>query len=134
MFATFDMPDTHESCPRRYTTITPAQALTLLNSKLTLEWAQSFAGRLIQSAGPDRQAQVQAAFRLAYGRPPTDGEREMVNRFFEHQMQIVAPRIAAGEKIALPLPPLASLPGPEAAALVDLCHVLINSNEFVYCE
>src|SRR5436309_2539163 len=51
LFESFDMPDTHESCPRRNVTITPLQALNLLNSELTLRWAESFAARVIGFAG-----------------------------------------------------------------------------------
>ena len=45
MLEAFDMPDTHESCPRRDVTTTAPQALTMLNDKVALEWAQAFAGR-----------------------------------------------------------------------------------------
>jgi hypothetical protein len=51
MLESLDMPDTHESCGRRNLTTTAPQALTLLNSKLTLEWAQAFAARVIHPAG-----------------------------------------------------------------------------------
>ena len=36
---------------RRNTTITAPQALSLLNGKVSLEWAQAFAGRVIREAG-----------------------------------------------------------------------------------
>ena len=52
MLESLDMPDTHESCGRRNMTTTAPQALTLLNSKLTLEWAQAFAARVLKL--PDR--------------------------------------------------------------------------------
>ena len=51
MLESLDMPDTHESCGRRNMTTTAPQALTLLNSKLTLEWAQAFAARVMSTAG-----------------------------------------------------------------------------------
>ena len=47
MLEAFDMPDTHETCPRRNVTTTAPQALTLLNNKMALEWAQAFAGRAL---------------------------------------------------------------------------------------
>ena len=70
MLEVFDMPDTHESCGRRNQTITAPQALSLLNDKLTLEWAQAFAGRVLQQSGNDLPNAVQQAFRL-----PMDGLR-----------------------------------------------------------
>ena len=39
---------------------------------------------------------------------------------------------AAGEKLALPSSAPCDLPAPQAAAWVDLCHMLMNANEFVY--
>src|SRR6266540_1813783 len=68
LFESFDMPDTHESCPRRAVTTSPMQALNLLNSELTLAWAQNFAGRVIKLAGCDRDQQIDAAYRIAFSR------------------------------------------------------------------
>src|SRR6185369_11594738 len=82
MFDSFDMPDPHESCSRRNVTTSPLQALTLLNSKLTLEWAQSFAGQVVAAAGTEPDPQIDYAFRLAYGRLPDAEERSMARQFF----------------------------------------------------
>jgi hypothetical protein len=132
MFETFDMPDTHESCARRNVTTTPVQALTMLNSELTLQWAESFAARVLQAAGNDLDAQIDAAFRLAFSRHPDKEEKKTVKQFFARQRNIVKERTDAGEPLALPpaLPEQADKV--QAAALVDFCHTLINANEFVY--
>ncbi len=127
------MPDTHESCGRRNQTITAAQALSLLNDKLTLEWAEAFAGRVMRQAGADANAQIENAYRLAYGRRPDGWEKDTVLTFFAKQKGIVTERASAGEKLALPPGPLPSGVEPaQAAVLVDFCHMLLNSNEFVY--
>ncbi len=132
MFDTFDMPDTHESCSRRNITTSPLQALTLLNSSLMLDWAQSFAGRVLIMAGTDPDRQLEAAYRLAYSRKPTQEEKILLRQFMARQEALIAERSAAGEKLALP-PVLPEKVDPvHAATLVDLCHTLINSNEFVY--
>ena len=132
MFDSFDMPDPHESCPRRNVTTSPVQALTLLNSHLTLRWAQSFAGRVMEIAGDDTARQIDAAYRLAYGRLPDNTERPMAKDFFKSHRGILAKRDQAGEKLALP--PLLSQDADraQAATLVDFCHMLMNANEFVY--
>jgi len=132
LFESFDMPDTHESCPRRNVTTTPLQALNLLNSELTLQWAESFAGRVIKSAGDDLDKQVDAAYRLAFSRRPDNREQQTVKKFFDRHRDIITKRAAAGESLALPpeLPDRADKV--EAASLVDFCHMLINANEFVY--
>src|SRR5262249_42735476 len=62
MFQAFDMPDTHESCARRSTTTTAPQALALLNDKIILKAAQSFAGRILKEAGSDSNAQITTAY------------------------------------------------------------------------
>jgi hypothetical protein len=134
MFDSFDMPDPHESCPRRNITTSPLQALTLLNSKLTLEWAQSFAGRVLDAAGPDPEKQVEAAFRFAFGRFPDKAEQQMAEEFFQNHEPIVAGRERAGGKLALPAGLSASIAPAHAAMLVDFCHMLINANEFVYAN
>ena len=71
----FDMPDTHESCGRRNITITAPQALSLLNGKVALDWAQAFAGRVIRDAGADDDAQqIEQAYLLAYAPRPDRSE------------------------------------------------------------
>ncbi len=132
LFDSFDMPDPHESCPRRNTTTSPIQALNLLNGKLTLEWAQSFAGRVLELAGKDFDQQIETAFRLAYSRQPDKGEKQTAIEFFDAHRKILLERVAKDEELALP-PKLAEAADPlHAATLVDFCHMLINANEFVY--
>jgi hypothetical protein len=130
MLESLDMPDTHESCGRRNMTTTAPQALTLLNSKLTLEWAQAFAARVLQTAGAGASQQVEAAYQLAYSRKPDATELQTALGFLERQRGIIAARGAA--VLALPVPAPEPVDRPAAAALVDLCHMLMNSNEFVY--
>ena len=102
MLELFDMPDTHESCARRNVTVTPTQSLALLNSNLTLDWAKSFANRVLNDSGLPPEAQVDRAYKFAYGRTPNDDERQDAVEVLKHQN------------------------------LADLCHVLLNSNEFLY--
>ena len=64
MLEVYDMPDTHETCARRDVTTTAPQALSYLNSDQAMNWAQSFAGRLIEEAGSDRAAQIDLAYRV----------------------------------------------------------------------
>jgi len=130
MLESLDMPDTHESCGRRNMTTTAPQALTLLNSKLSLEWAQAFAARVILTAGSAASQQVEAAYRLAYSRRPDAEELQSALGFLDRQRRIIAAR--PGAVLALPTPSPELSDQPAAAALVDLCHMLMNSNEFVY--
>jgi hypothetical protein len=132
MFDAFDMPDPHESCSRRNVTTSPIQALTMLNSTLTLEWAQGFAGRILDQAGDDVPKQVSAAYELAYLRQPSTAELETARKFMDQQQSLIAERARVGEELAVPANISDSVNKPRAAALVDFCHALINANEFIY--
>jgi Protein of unknown function (DUF1553)/Protein of unknown function (DUF1549) len=127
MLEAYDMPDTHESCSRRMVTTTAPQALTLLNDKTVLQWAQAFAGRVLTAPDP-----VDAAFELAYQRRPDSWERDTVSTFFHKQKAVIAERAARGEKLALPAAAPEGMEPEQAAAFVDFCQMLLNSNEFVY--
>ncbi|MGH9769023.1 MAG: DUF1553 domain-containing protein, partial [Blastocatellia bacterium] len=135
MFQAFDMPDTHESCSRRSVTTTAPQALNLLNDKAILVSAQSFAGRVLKEAGDDVNRQIALAYRLAYARAPEADERRMAINFLDQQSELIKSRIEAKQPVALPsncaIAPDAMRQA-RAAALVDFCHALFNSNEFVY--
>jgi len=132
MMEVFDMPDTHESCGRRNITNTAPQALTMLNDKVSYSWSQALAARVLKSAGLDDKAQVEQAYRLAYGRRPDGWEKDTAFTFFDQHGKILAERKARNEELALPSEVPAGMDPARAAALVDFCHMLLNSNEFVY--
>jgi uncharacterized protein DUF1549/uncharacterized protein DUF1553 len=113
MFEVFDMPDTHESCARRNTTITAPQALELLNNDLVVEWSRAMAARVMNDSGLTPEAEIDRAWKLAYSRLPSAEERASALKFVARQMAIL-------DKPS------------RAAAMADLCHMLLNSNEFVY--
>ncbi|HKW97737.1 MAG TPA: DUF1549 and DUF1553 domain-containing protein [Bryobacteraceae bacterium] len=118
MFEVFDMPDTHESCPRRNATVTAPQALELLNNDLVLDWSRALAGRVWNDAGMTREAQVDRAWRFVYSRPAQEAERQEALEFLDRQTKILSGRMTQTEA--------------QKQALVDLCHMLVNSNEFLY--
>jgi hypothetical protein len=97
-----------------------------------MEWAEGLAARVLERGHADREAQIAVAYKLAYSRPPTSEESKMAFDFFERHRAIVAARARSGGKLAgvgsLP----AGVDAVDAATLVDFCHMLINSNEFVY--
>src|SRR6185436_10292432 len=53
ILAQFDLADTDASCPVRFTTTVPTQALGMLNGDLTNELAEAFARRLHRAAPGD---------------------------------------------------------------------------------
>jgi len=135
LFESFDMPDTHESCGRRNLTVNAGQALNLLNSSLSLQWAEHFAGRVYREArGPDREARVNAAFELAFGRSPSSSEQTLARQFFASHTHIVEARWRERAPLSQPagLNPTHDSERIDGAAMVDFCHMLLNANEFVY--
>ena len=71
----FDCPDCAMSTPRRASTTTPLQALTLMNHSFTSDMARFLAERLQREAGAEEvEGQVQRAFALALARAATDDE------------------------------------------------------------
>jgi hypothetical protein len=134
LFHTFDAPDGNETCARRYASTTAPQALFLLNSKLTLDLARAFAGRVLAEAGGDPGAVIDRAQRLALGRPPTPVERRTLLAFLEREATELRPRLSDKSPPPGPLPAPAAVDPALAAAVVDLCHVLLNLNEFLYVD
>jgi hypothetical protein len=81
----FDQPDAATSCSRRESSTHALQALELLNGTLANDLAESFADRLCREAGTDPAAQMELAYRLAAGRPPTAREKELAVEFLKTQ-------------------------------------------------
>ena len=101
-FGTFDLPDPNVTAAARNVSTVPTQALTLLNNPFVLRQAQLFAKRLADEVPDDVEAQIGRAYRIALSRPPTKEEAA----------------------IALELV--------ESGSLIDLTHVMLNLNEFLY--
>jgi hypothetical protein len=120
----FDAPDGNASTPRRNTTTTAPQALFLINGGWTLARAEAFTARLerLEPGSTDQEARIVMAYRLAFGRRPEPDEIADAGTFLLRQAQ------ATGAA------PLARDVAADHAALVDFCHVLVNSNEFLYVD
>ncbi|HEX6986274.1 MAG TPA: DUF1549 and DUF1553 domain-containing protein [Planctomycetaceae bacterium] len=116
--AAFDLPDMFESCGGRVTTTTAPQALALLNDRQVLAAAETLAARLLATEDSlDPAPIVERAFRTALGRPPAAEEIDAALTFLREQER----RAGEGESA-------------RAAAVTDLCHALLNANEFLYIE
>lgn len=132
MLETFDTPPSFDPCQRRNVSTTAAQALTLFNSETALEWSRALAARVIRESGDDVNKQVDRVYRILYSRSPDGWEKDSSQSFLYRQRDIVRKRAAAGEKLALPTGLSENADKVTAAAFVDLCHALLNSNEFIY--
>ena len=99
---TLDCPDPSVKTPRRATTTTPLQALTMMNNSFVQRQARNFAERVTKEAGDEVEKQVALVYLSAFGRPPSKVERE---------------RAAAVAK---------------QHGLKAVCWAVLNSSEFVY--
>lgn len=98
----FDLPDCAFTTPKRSSTTTPLQALTMLNHSFTIEVADALAERLRSEAGSDPFDQIQRAYQLCYGRLPDEGELQRCKSFLND------------------------------SELPALCRVLLNTTELIY--
>jgi Protein of unknown function (DUF1549)/Protein of unknown function (DUF1553)/Planctomycete cytochrome C len=120
----FDAPDGTFPTARRNTTTTATQALLLINGDWTLARAQALAARIerLEPASTDDRGRISLAYRLTCGRQAEPDELEQAAAFLNRQTELARP------------PVLRSNFGTDHAALVDFCHALLNSNEFLYVD
>ncbi len=114
LLSDFDVADTDNTCPVRFVTVQPAQALNLLNGEFLNGQALDFAARVRHQAGEDRHEQVRMALELALSRPPKQDEIEW------------------GVKLIEELDTEKALSSTEA--LKYFCLVVLNLNEFIYLD
>jgi mono/diheme cytochrome c family protein len=136
MLEAFDAPTMTPNCEaRNCSTVTP-QSLMLMNSDFVMQEAKTMAKRVAREAEP--KDRVRRAWRLAYGRDPSEVETKQAAEFLERQVKYYAslpppatqPAPAKGK--AAPPPP--QKPDPQIEALSDLCHALLSSNAFLYVD
>jgi hypothetical protein len=128
MFEVFDTPVNSVSCPTRDVTTVAPQALWGLNNRSVYRQAMHFAGRVAKDAGDDTSAEVDRAWRIALGRPPTaDEAASAVELLGDLELE---PEVGCGE-----LPEsLKSVPTARAQALSKLCLALFNLSEFAFVD
>jgi mono/diheme cytochrome c family protein len=122
MLHVFDQPVMETNCDRRVSSTVATQALMLMNSEFVLQQAGYFAKRVKSEAADDQSKQIQVAWQLAFGRDPLEAEATRAASFLAEQAQPIegAPAPADGS--------------PSSDPLVNLCQVLLSSNEFLYVE
>ncbi len=102
MLETFDCPDPSVKTPRRGSTTTPLQALSLMNNSFVHRQAESLADRVRAEAGNNTRSAIRRAYLHCLARQPSPDE------------------LKEAEKLAA------------STRLENLCWALLNSTEFVY--
>ena len=69
-----DMADTDSTCPVRFSTTVPTQALNMLNGKFMNDSAKTFAERIRKEAGEDPSKQIALGLKLILSRTPSNEE------------------------------------------------------------
>gem|GEM_PF-6723078 len=110
----FDATDGTVSCEQRKQTTIPTQALALLNGDFARRQARRMTKRLLDSH-PDatRQTLIKHAFLITFSHEPDATESQQAIAFLDQQSE-------EGSSTA--------------AALTELCHVLMMTNEFLYYD
>jgi hypothetical protein len=98
-----DCADPNLNVPVRNTTLTALQALALLNDPFIIDQAEHLATRLRRGSG-ELAAQIEAAYNLAFARPPTAAEKEALTDYATRH------------------------------GLANACRLLFNANEFVFLD
>ena len=113
LLVSFDLADTDTSCPVRFNTVQPTQALTLLNSEFSDRQARLFAERLNRES-EDPRTKVRLALELVTQKQVSE---TMVDRHFEFLKKLQADHQLE-----------------ETEALAVFCLATLNLNEFVHLD
>ncbi|MBL8735511.1 MAG: DUF1553 domain-containing protein [Planctomycetes bacterium] len=113
LLAVFDRADTDASCPVRFATVQPTQALTMLNGDFAQAKAQAFAQRLAAAAA-DRTARLALGLALVTQRPPRPADLVRLERLADDLQR--------------------EFGRSELEALQRCCLVLLNGNEFLFLD
>ncbi len=133
---TFDASPREACTVRKARTNTPLQALTLMNDVAFVEAARVLAQRVLREAGPDADARLTLAFRLATARRPKPAELAILRAGLEHHRanyrtdpKAALKLVSAGESPRDP-----KLDVGELAAYTAVASLILNLDETVTKE
>ena len=114
----FDYPDSNLTCPERLVSINAPQALMLLNSDFALDESKALAERLLRNEpNASDSERFKSLWKLCFGRTPTEPE---ISRLQELAATLRSQRESSGQS--------------PSAIWPDVCHVVLNLNEFVFVD
>ena len=98
----------------------------MLNNEFVLIQARYLAERVTVEAGSDLTAQVKQLYRIALSRSPSEKELQGNLEFMNKQREFQVAKGAGSGSGAN------AEQHSDTSALIDLAHVMLNANEFVY--
>ena len=113
LLAAFDRADTDSSCPVRFATVQPTQALSMINGDFANLQAELFAQRLRRDAA-DMRGRLARGLQLVTQRPASDADVERLVQLAADLQRDFART--------------------EEQALQRCCLVLLNANEFLFLD
>jgi hypothetical protein len=115
----FDQPLVATNCTRRTSAAVALQSLTMLNGEFMTGQAEHFSRRVL-AAATDEPQRIELAFKLALSRPPTADENDLARGLLARQRD----RLLAESGV--------TADQASDQALFHLCHMLLNTSEFLY--
>ena len=119
MMTTFDFTETTSTCAKRDVTTVAPQALALLNNEFVHRQSTALANRVRLEAGNTPTEQIIRAWEITLQRTPSPLELSQALDHLSEQRESFS---------------AAQNPKPTHQALQSLCHVLFNTNEFLYLD
>jgi len=114
ILSVFDFPHPNDIVGARPRTTVATQALFLLNAPFVKQQAGALSGRLTKDEPDDERARINRLYLLTANRPVESDEIESTLVFLDQCT--------------------ADLKGNRAAAWTQLCHAVLGSNVFLFCE
>ena len=114
LMSSFDAADTDTSCPVRFNTTVPGQALTMMNSSFIAEHAELLTKRIQETSPEDTESLVKTGFEIVLARQPDESELKISIDLIQSMQQDFGHDLTtATERFAL---------------------MMLNLNEFVYLD
>lgn len=137
MLEPFDTATLSPNCDRRNSSTVAPQSLLMMNNRMTIEFSEKFAARVIKDAGDDIAAEAKRAWWLAFGREPSEAQVAKAAALIQSQRAYFEEQ-AAKAAAATPMPmPMPGSPAPldaKTQALAVYCQALLSSNSFLYVD
>jgi hypothetical protein len=113
MFIAFDTPIPFNTMGRRSVSTVPAQALIMMNNPFVVQQAEVWAKRVLRDPSRSSEQRIQEMYLSAFSRPATATE-------LKEALDFLGPR------------PSTASEAEQLKLWTDLCHVLMNTKEFIF--
>jgi hypothetical protein len=142
LMTTFDFPSSEKPCGKRNVTTVAPQALALLNNHFVHERSESLAQQAVRKNLPVEE-RFGYVWKAVLGREPIESEIAQARGHYTQQRAYFEEQREARENAPesqKPEPHVSEealkrqITDPDVLALASLCHVLLNTNEFLYVD